>query len=177
MLMDGFATGLVVESHQGRPTMIDGNPLHPASLSGSSPQQNASVYDLYDPHRAQDVTRRTGARRIVLAPHRHRLDLPMAAPVSDEIGKPVTRANGRALLWTLLALLFLTGASWWLAHLPLGPFHAIAALGTAFMKASTVGFVFMELSRSGTVPRFIAALTLLFIALLCAGVLGDALLR
>ena len=51
MTIDGYATGLLVESHGGRPTKIDGNPLHPASLGGTSAQHQAAILDLYDPHR------------------------------------------------------------------------------------------------------------------------------
>src|SRR5829696_1275644 len=39
---DGYATGLVVETHQGRPTKIEGNPAHPASLGATTAPQQAS---------------------------------------------------------------------------------------------------------------------------------------
>jgi len=53
MELDGFATGLLVKSHDGRPTKIEGNPDHPASLGAAGPYEQASVLGLYDPHRAQ----------------------------------------------------------------------------------------------------------------------------
>ena len=50
------AVGLLVESHEGRPTHITGNPDHPSSLGGTDVITQASVLDLYDPDRAQTVT-------------------------------------------------------------------------------------------------------------------------
>jgi molybdopterin-containing oxidoreductase family iron-sulfur binding subunit len=49
------AYGLVVESHEGRPTKIEGNELHPATNGRSSVRIQASILGLYDPDRAQRV--------------------------------------------------------------------------------------------------------------------------
>ncbi|MBX3187871.1 MAG: 4Fe-4S dicluster domain-containing protein [Labilithrix sp.] len=56
--LDGYATGLLVESHEGRPTKIEGNPRHPASLGATGAIDQALVRGLYDPGRLRGVLER-----------------------------------------------------------------------------------------------------------------------
>jgi MoCo/4Fe-4S cofactor protein with predicted Tat translocation signal len=50
--LGGQATGLLVETHDGRPTKIEGNPDHPWSLGAATAMQQASILGLYDPDRS-----------------------------------------------------------------------------------------------------------------------------
>jgi len=52
MPMGLSAYGLLVESHEGRPTKIEGNELHPSSLGKSNIHTQAAILGLYDPDRS-----------------------------------------------------------------------------------------------------------------------------
>ena len=54
--LGGYAAPILVESNLFRPTKVEGNPQHPASLGGTDVYAQASILDLYDPDRAQNIT-------------------------------------------------------------------------------------------------------------------------
>jgi molybdopterin-containing oxidoreductase family iron-sulfur binding subunit len=47
--------GLIVETHEGRPTKIEGNPAHPSSKGGTNVWIQGSILSLYDPDRSDQV--------------------------------------------------------------------------------------------------------------------------
>src|SRR6266704_4267999 len=53
--LGGYASPILVESHLYRPTKIEGNDQHPASSGGTDVYAQASILDMYDPDRSQNV--------------------------------------------------------------------------------------------------------------------------
>src|SRR5215831_18641365 len=62
MPWNGTAIGLLVENHEGRPTKIEGNPLHPESLGGTNTWAQAEVLTMYDPDRSTGPTAKGESR-------------------------------------------------------------------------------------------------------------------
>ncbi len=58
LVMDGCATGVLVRVNDGRPSKVEGNPDHPASLGATGVFEEAAVLGLYDPQRARGIRRR-----------------------------------------------------------------------------------------------------------------------
>ena len=53
--MPSGGLGVVVESHEGRPTKIEGNSKHPVTFGKSTARMQAEILNLYDPDRSQTV--------------------------------------------------------------------------------------------------------------------------
>ena len=62
MSIGGVATGLLAKSYDGRPVKLEGNPQHPGSLGATDIYTQASLLEMYDPDRSQEITFRGGAK-------------------------------------------------------------------------------------------------------------------
>lgn len=130
MPLAGFGTGLLIESHMGRPTKAEGNPDHPASLGSTDVMAQASVLGLYDPDRSQVV--------------RHLNDIRPFAAGTDVVRQAIDseRASGGA------GVRILTGAvtsptlaqelSQFLTDLPKAQWHQYEPVSRDNVRAGTV---------------------------------------
>lgn len=57
MPFQGSLTGLVVENHEGRPTKVEGNDLHPGSWGNTNAYHQATILEMYDPDRSRTPLR------------------------------------------------------------------------------------------------------------------------
>lgn len=97
----------------------------------------------------------------------------MSAPDEYEIHDERAHDTGARYVLALIGLLCLTGLSFALHFVELGAAGTLVALLIAGCKVVIVGLVFMELLESMVATRMVAVICLLFVALLCLGILGD----
>jgi len=55
VLLNGYATGVLVRQNDGRPTKIEPNPQHPGSAGGTDLFVQAEILTMYDPQRSTQV--------------------------------------------------------------------------------------------------------------------------
>jgi len=130
------AFGLLVESHTGRPTKIEGNRLHPASLGSTDIFAQASIRTLWDPDRSQVILHEG---RISDSP----AFLNAMATLRTSLGK--TRGAGLRILTgstssptfarQMQDLLTHYPQAKWYGHEPFAPYAAYEGARLAFGKA------------------------------------------
>lgn len=103
-VLGGYGFGILVRHDNGRPIKVEGNPLHPASLGGTSAIGQAEILGFRDPDRSRGLTRDgepqsrvfaadhapgparrpgTVARRGLPHPHRHHHLPTLARQITD----------------------------------------------------------------------------------------------
>ncbi len=132
MVVGGYATGLLAESHAGRPTKLEGNPLHPASLGAAGVYEQASVLQLYDPDRLRGV--RNDGKRATREQFDQRVLVPVAQRTDGGAGliiilEPTSSPLVAAQLARLRALLPAVRVYF---HDPLAPTGALEGAQRAF---------------------------------------------
>ncbi len=133
MVLDGVARPVMVESHMGRPTKIEGNPDHPASAGATDLLTQASLLTLYDPERSQ-VVRNNGRIRTweaFLGEMQSALDAMRALGGAKLriLTRPVTSPTEAALLERVLQV---EPAAKWHQYAPVNRDSEMLGIETAF---------------------------------------------
>jgi len=95
----------------------------------------------------------------------------------EVVGKPTHPSSAAKYVFALVALIVLTLLSLVLHYAGLGAAGTPIALSIAGIKVVIVGLIFMELLVSLAATRMIAIVTILYVALLCFGIIGDVAFR
>ncbi|HJV53579.1 MAG TPA: 4Fe-4S dicluster domain-containing protein [Noviherbaspirillum sp.] len=139
----GYAQGVLVESNMGRPTKVEGNPQHPASLGATSVFAQASVLQLWDPDRSQTVRQggalsTWGAFGDALSQQRARWDGDGGSGLRILTGT----VTSPTLAAQLNALLRRYPNARWHSHDPLHDDAGLVASGLAFGRAADLLYRF-----------------------------------
>ena len=118
----GYARGLLVESHMNRPTKVEGNPDHPASLGSTGIFEQASILNLYDPDRSQTVLREG---RLSTWPEFTGIFSSEAQGIGARKGEGLAVLTGASTSPTLASQMQALAAQWpatkWYVHEPSAP--------------------------------------------------------
>src|SRR6185312_863514 len=130
---NGYAHGVLVENHMGRPTKIEGNPRHPASLGATDIFAQAAILQLWDPDRSQAVMHREdvtsweafGAELLQWTARLQQTQGAGLRVLTETITSPTLASQ-------LDALRRKYPQAHWHVHQPAGPEHALAGARLAF---------------------------------------------
>ncbi|MEJ7616409.1 MAG: hypothetical protein WKF30_05430 [Pyrinomonadaceae bacterium] len=143
MQLGGSAIGLLARSNEGRPTKLEGNPEHPASLGATDIYAQAAILDLYDPDRSTMLTYRNEIR-------------PWTVFVSDVRGildneRPNRGAGIRVLTETVTSPTLGNQIKTFLEQFPAAKWHQYEPVG---YNSATVGAELAFGQPASTIYRF-----------------------
>lgn len=127
-LLEGFAQPVLVETHEGRPTKIEGNPDHPVGRGGTDAFTQAAILQLYDTDRSQTVQH---LGRIATWSHVEAAFADLRRRLDDTGGAGFRLLTGDITSPTLLRQLDRLQARW-----PKARWHGFEPVGAAFRDAA-----------------------------------------
>ncbi|MFL5338104.1 MAG: 4Fe-4S ferredoxin, partial [Geminicoccaceae bacterium] len=135
LTLNGYARGVVCTAFEGRPTKIEGNPLHPASLGATDVFAEAELMQLYDPDRSRSPRR--GGRSASWEDFLGEI-LPRLEALRAQDGEGIRLLTGPVTSPTLLRLIGAARARLprmtWHAHAPIGEENARRGAELAFRQ-------------------------------------------
>ncbi|HEY2415173.1 MAG TPA: TAT-variant-translocated molybdopterin oxidoreductase [Pirellulaceae bacterium] len=143
MSLGGDAVGLLVESQMGRPTKVEGNPDHPASLGATDAFHQASILTLYDPDRSQTITYNGQIRAWSDAERALRQAMAAQRPSGGAGLRLLTeRINSPTLGWQIQKLLREFPEARWHQYQPINDDNALHGAELAFGETSIAVYDF-----------------------------------
>ena len=139
----GEPLGLLVTTHEGRPTKVEGNPQHPSSLGGTDGYAQASILDLYDADRSNGPSQKAGegGKDATFADFDKAFDA-LAKQADSNKGKKLrvllTPSSSPTAVRAQKALLARFPEAKIYSYEPVGPANAQAGVKLAFGKAADV---------------------------------------